>query len=801
MRSLLVLLLLSLNICAQEIDLVQKPWNAYWITAQGKGKDPWSIQAEEQLKQYGVYKFRKTIHLETKPSTYIVNVSADNRFKLFVNGKLVATGPTRGDLYYWNFETIDLGPYLLQGNNTVAALVWNEGRFKPEAQISYMTAFILQGNGKAEEQLNTNASWKVEQDSSYAPRAVKVTGYYVAGAGENVDMNRHLENWQSGAFDDGKWKNSREIFKGLTKQSAIDSRGWMLVPSPLPAMELSMQRFQSVRSVQQVTVPANFIEGKSAVTVAPNTKATILLDNGVLTNAYPTLLFAKGKQAGIKISYAESLYKGDPAVLKQNWLPMLPKGNRNEVEGKIFIGKSDSIISSGNDQQEFTSMWWRTYRYVLLEIETKNEPLIIRDMFGTFTGYPFEMNARFKTNEPVNDTIMQIGWRTARLCAVETYMDCPYYEQLQYFGDARVQAMVSYFNSGDDRLARYAIELADRSRLSEGITLSRYPTDLHQQIPTFSLWWIGMVYDHFMYRNDSSFIRSKLPGTRQVLNFFSTYQSEDGRLKNVPYWLFTDWVDNKEGWSYGMTPQGAKGESAILDIQLMWIYEQAAIMEESMGMKEYALMYRKRAKQLVKSIQKNYWNKERGLFSDNEEMKLYSQHTNSLAILSGLLNKAEAARVAENMLKDTSLAQASIYYKYYLHQALVKAGLGADYISWLGKWKENIQLGLTTWAEMSNVVSSRSDCHAWGSSPNIEFFRTVLGIDAAAPFFSKVRIEPRPGELEYVQGEMPHPKGRVSVSYRKDAAIVELPVGVGGEFIWKGKKTILKEGKTTIRLN
>jgi hypothetical protein len=56
------------------------------------------------------------------------------------------------------------------------------------------------------------------------------------------------------------------------------------------------------------------------------------------------------------------------------------------------------------------------------------------------------------TDDPELSKIFEIGWRTARLCAMETYMDCPYYEQLQYIGDARIQALISLFNSGDEEL-------------------------------------------------------------------------------------------------------------------------------------------------------------------------------------------------------------------------------------------------------------------------------------------------------------------------------------------------------------
>ena len=113
--------------------------------------------------------------------------------------------------------------------------------------------------------------------------------------------------------------------------------------------------------------------------------------------------------------------------------------------------------------------------------------------------------------------------------AIETYMDCPYYEQLQYIGDARIQALVSLYNSGDERLLKNALNLMDNSRQPEGITLSRHPSYTPQYINTFSLWYIGMLHDYMMYGRDIHFLKEKLPGTRQVLNYFKTFQQQDGR--------------------------------------------------------------------------------------------------------------------------------------------------------------------------------------------------------------------------------------------------------------------------------
>ncbi len=156
------------------------------------------------------------------------------------------------------------------------------------------------------------------------------------------------------------------------------------------------------------------------------------------------------------------------------------------------------------------------------------------------------------------------------------------------------------------------------------------------------------------------------------------------------------------------------------------------------------------------------------------------------------------------MLADTSLAPASIYFKYYLHQALTKAGLGNDYLSWLDKWRENMDLGLTTWAETSDASTSRSDCHAWGSSPNIEFFRIILGIDSDAAGFSKIRITPHLGTIEDISGEMPHPNGKIAVSYKvKQGAMqaeIDLPEKTSGTFVWKGKNLALKAGRNSLKL-
>ncbi len=766
-------------------------WEAKWISV--PNNDPIG---------YSVCLFRKKIFLQEKPESFPVYVSADNRYKLYVNEKLVLMGPAKSDLSNWRFESVNLAAYLVAGDNIISAKVWNEGEYRPESQVSFRTGFILQGDTNKSQVLNTGHGWKCIQDSSYSPivvsmfrlgvDAVQVPGWYIAGPGEKIDMHQHITGWQSSSFNDSNWQKPQIISQGIPKNAVgvdVTSDVWRLVKSPLPQMELSIQRIKEVRKATGINVPETFPESISKITVPAKSTVTLLLDQNFLTNAYPTVIFSGGNNSIISLTYAESLYEDKN------------KGNRDDVEGKNVIGRKDIIISNGADRQIYTSLAYRTFRYIELKIETKNSPLTIEDIYGTFTGYPFELNAKLESINTELNKMFEIGWRTARLCANETYMDCPYWEQLQYVGDTRIQAMVSLYNSGDDRLVKNAINLIDQSRMPDGITLSRYPTINSQIIPTFSLQYIGMLHDYMMYGSDMSFVATKLNGMRQILEYFEHFTAEDGSVKNLPNWFFTDWA---EGWNRGMGPIGSDGSSAIIDLQLLLAYQNAAAIEQYCGLKELTSLYNDKAEKLARMIKNKYWDESKKLFADTQDKDQFSQHTNSMAILAKVVTGEKVEMLGQLLLKDSNLTQASIYFKYYVHQALVQAGLGNNYLNWLAIWKKNMELGLTTWGEDSHVESTRSDCHAWGASPNIEFLRTILGIDSDAPCFSTVKIEPHLGSIKEIGGEMPHPNGKIKVDYKTVnkhiRAFITLPENISGTFIWKGKKVALTGGNNIIEI-
>ena len=173
MKTYLFLLLFVFQAFSLSSQISLKGYNQEKIDPslfEGRWKARWISYPGEAPNVYGVYHFRKSFDLEVVPSRFIVHVSADNRYKLYVNGKLVSLGPARGDIYNWSFETVDLAPYLRKGKNTLASVVWNYAERKPVAQISYdQTGFILQGNTGDEAVVNTDTTWVCLRNKAYAP--------------------------------------------------------------------------------------------------------------------------------------------------------------------------------------------------------------------------------------------------------------------------------------------------------------------------------------------------------------------------------------------------------------------------------------------------------------------------------------------------------------------------------------------------------------------------------------------------------------------------------------------------------
>lgn len=772
-------------------ELVNRHWEAAWVSV--PGASPYA---------YGVYFFRNTIELDKVPDECIIHISADNRYKLYVNGEWIGLGPARSDADNWIYETYDIAAYLREGENVIAAEVWNFGKHKPWAQASLFTAFIVQGDDTAASELNTPGSWQCYQSSAHTPVEVSreaMGTFIIVGPGDHVDGNKYPWGWKSTGFDPAGWGQPVAGYPGSPKGVGTDITH-ALVPRNIPAMERTPIESPVLRKINNRVLEGSLSKKFSEYTVPPNTAQTLLLDQGELVTAYPELLISGGKDASLTMTYAESLYDQQGR-----------KPHRDSVQDLTMRGNTDEVISDGLGNRKYTTLWFRTFRFIQLSIETGDDPLTIHTLQPVFTAYPFRENAYFESDRKDLQSLWDVGWRTARLCANELYYDCPYYEQMQYVGDTRIQALISLYVSGDDRLMRKAIGDFYHSILPEGLTLSRYPSEPRQVIPTYSLFWVSMIHDYLWHRNDYLFAAQYLVSIQHVLQWFENrIDDATGMLGGISYWPFVDWTtawpwDNEKRMG-GVPPGGQEGQSAIITLQYAMTLDQAADIFSFYGLDALAAGYTRMADALVEATKVQCWDEERGLFADTPAKKEFSQHANTLAVLTNAVPKADQALFMEQVIRDSSLIQASLYFRYYVNRAAIQAGLGNKYLSMLGPWKEMLAQGLTTLAEIPDTESTRSDCHAWSSSPLYELLATVAGIQPAGPGFESVIIEPHPGSLKWIRAGIPHFYGdiKVDLKFDKDGSVsgnVTVPPGLKGIFVWDHQTVDLIPGKQRISIS
>ena len=774
-----------------DLPILKSPWNkSMW-------KARWCVSPRERqdIKTMDVSFFRKSFNLDKKPDTFIINLTADIKANLYVNGILVLRFPIKGDIFNWSFDTVDIAKFLKSGKNTLAVQVMNYGEDKPYSYMSNWTRarLLVQGQGEAEKDVNTPEGWKVRRSYAFSPITIPHIPYM--GKLERMDASKFEFGWQNEDFDDSSWDNP-DIFNRASAYGC-DRTGevfYGLEQRDIPFMEEKSIYNLKVRKSENISVDDTFLKrGGKAIKIPSNTKCSILLDGEVLTNAYLSFVASGGKGAKMTVKYAENLCPVDLLkTFRQN------RGNRNDIEKKDFHPNAtirNEFIFDGGPARRFITNDWRTYRYIGLDIQTGKDPLELSDFHGIFTGYPFKENASFESSDKTLNKIWEVAWRTARLCAVDTYMDCPYYERLQYIGDTRIQALISLYISGDSRLMRRALKIMSSSKTPEGLLQSRYPSSAPQIIPPFCLYWINMLRDYQMHVDDMEFVYSQLSTVEGIIAWFENQiDSQTGMLKaDMPHWNFLDW----SGWATGNAPVGETSGSSTHTLHFAITLRDAAAIMRSFGNSDTAAKYEKLADKITNSVYKNCWNPERKMLSDFKGANKFSQHANIMGILSGAISKEEAPNLMLRIMADKSIAQATYYYRFYLTRALVESGMGDEYLNTINPWKEMLDLGLSTFAERPDPV--RSECHAWSASPIYELLATVCGIKSCGEGFLKVSITPRLGNLSYVKAKFPHPKGYIELDIKKSedgniSGDIKVPAGLSAILFANGKQVELKIG-------
>lgn len=765
-------------------------WPCRWIACPSAGPPPFVV----------AFRLRFTIEQQTVVRAH---VTADERYELYLDGAFVGRGSERGDRENWFYESYDLT--FTPGEHVLVARVWALGDLAPYAQMTVQPGFLFAPENAFVTLLGTgNAPWQ----------AKRLTGIQFAfphalhGTGADFIIDGSQYSW---GFERGLGRGWRPALP-LAEGANADVRNevppiHLLRPGTLPPM---VDVIRSIAAVRHVSAPSSpdtqgipirsvddlvhehalweGIVARVPVTVPAHTVRRVILDLEEYSCAYPVVVTDGGRGGYVRLHWAETLFAH----------PTGPdKGHRNEIEGKYFRGYGDTFLPDGGSGRLFNTLWWQCGRYLELFVQTLSEPLIIERVDLRETHYPLVQESSFETDDIRLLHVSRLALRTLEMCMHETYIDCPYYEQLQYVGDTRLDALATYVLTRDDRLPRKALCAFDVSRRHDGLTQSRYPSRVRQTIPPFALWWVAMVYDYALWRDDPAFVAQRLPGVRNVVEGYLRYVESDGLLHAPRGWNYVDWAI---GWHWGVPPGGESGTSAVLHWQLVLVLTLMAQLEGVFGDPELATRARRLAAALADSGTRVYWSAERGLLADDPAHDAFSEHTQCLALLSGMLKQDLHAQIARNLVAAQDLTKTTIYFSHYLFETLRLIGRVDVLYDRLQLWFEHEARGLRTTIE--HPEPTRSDCHAWGAHPVYHDYATLLGIRPAAFGFRQVQIAPQLGPLAWARGTLVHPRGEICAEFCVEAGTlrgrVVLPPGVCGTLVWGTQTVPLASGEQVI---
>lgn len=749
-----------------------------------------------------------------------VHISADERYLFYCDGARVGCGPERGDPSNWFFESYQLN--LEPGKHCFVAKVWSLGKQAPYAQMSVGHGFLLGAEGAFGALLDTGrANWqaKLVQGCTFTPAGL------TWGGGAHIEIDGTQFPWQIESGTGADWADVVAMHPGAN--GAIRNE-WpplhRLYPATLPAqlhtpatgvraryadgVASTATKHTPVREASSdaglVSAWQGLLDDGTPLRMPARTACRIILDFQNYMCAYSELRVSGGAGARIRIHWAEGLFEGiEGEISGGGAADARGKGDRSVIDQKCFIGEGDVFLPDGGVERRFEPLWWSAGRYVEVTVETAEAPLVIEGLRFNETRYPMEWEGRLQSGDPRWDVVARLSLRTLQACAHETYMDCPYYEQLQYFGDTRLQILTGFTVTRDVRLPRKALRMAFASILREqGQAQSRYPSRVAQVIPPNSLWCVSMLHDFALWRGEPAFVRSLMSGARELLESFLNLLTSEGLMRSPEGWNLVDWVPEWTATTgdfrnWGIPPDGESGISGVLNWQFVYALRRAAELEAWLGEEELSVRWLRHANALAERLDAAFWVSGRNLYADDRGHRHFSEHAQCLALLSGALDAERTREVADALFQDAGLARATIYCSHYLFECAASVGNLQPLLDRMESlWFPLQKMGFVALPEEPEPC--RSDCHAWGAHPLYHYYATLLGIRPDGLGGEQLLIRPRPGANQQASGVLPHFLGDVVVEVEDDGqrtrGRVELPAGLRARLQVNGAEHVLEAG-------
>jgi hypothetical protein len=741
--------------------------------------------------------FRRDFALARVPNRAPFYVTADQCYMLYVNGEYVSRGPARGYQAMWPYDEVDLAPYLVRGHNWIAVQAYNAGI--STFQYIHRTAAGLLCAGKwGKTEVLSGPGWLMRA----SPAHERDTGRLSI----QINFQEHFD----AQLDDRSWvwspKPPKKGWRDAGGGRPFGVMPWHAVePREIPNLGnevLAYQRtctaaaglcgegfadwtnvthgfYAELKSLKWQPAPPGRLasDGLSIGLPAsgPKKLAAVSMDLGQL--GIGTLVVeAAGAEGGelIDFFFTEALNPDGSPVLGP---PGSACGASMAVRLRLRRGRT-----------RFESFQMLGHRYVVAIARDTRRPIRL-NLALRHTVYPFEIKGAFETDNPSVNGIHRICVRTQQVCALDSYVDTPWREQAQWWGDARVQAQNTFHISGDTRLLIRGIRSLARQEVPNGLTFGHAPTTAWGCVlPDFSLIWALTIWDYYYQTGDILLFVEQWPRIERLLAYFTDEaRGPSGLLQyDERYWLFLDWCSiHKDG-----TP-------TLLSLWYLLTLEKLATMACAAGMAAEERWLSAVHRQQRQLILDKLLDRKAGLFRDGlawngKPVGVHSIHTQTLAILCGLepeRHPAMAAKVLLPYLKGEEVAGAkpSSYWVTYVYGVMRSLGYGKEVVEHiLRHWGPMVPYG-GTWEVFEGNIGGSSTSHAWAAHPIYHLVGTLGGVTQADVAWRRIGFAPLLDVegVNRVRAVVPTPQGQIQASWERAKGKTEvslaLPKGTEAE--------------------
>ncbi len=645
-----------------------------------------------------------------------LRITADSRYKLWINGAFVARGPSRCHPWQQSVDRLDVTPYLKAGDNVLCVQVYQPG-YSHFAYTHRGTGGLLVNLLVGERSmLVSDGTWRVRRNGSFNALVPRVSIY---GSGvEDRDL-RLEDDWTEPFYDDGGWPSARVVaplggYPWLAVQERITP---LLVERELPlrlievrrstaANDLSLDPHLALRRGWQQSTPVD------APTDTPWMQAgdgeTFWLFDLGRARACQAWVEIDGAEEGqiLLVSYAEKLRDGQLVI------------SDPQTYCRVRMTDRYHLRSGSQVAEPFTVRGGRYLLFGLSRTAGQGARHARLRFHARSPEYPLGEVCKLQGLDPELEQIAHLCEQTLAACLQDSFVDSVWRESSLWLGDALPQALILHSMTGDTRPLRQALTLAATGAYPDGVLPSVLPGEVHAYaIVDYNFMWVELLWLYLELTEDATLVRTLWPALVKLLDRFQADVGADRLIVSQPgRRLFLDWA-----------PVSRAEPNAIYNLHYLLALQVAARLADRLGETCAAAEWSRQAAALRERVRTAFCVK--GHWWDDLACTTRSQLAGAFAVLTHAAHEQErdallgeiAARSLD--LEDApvpgALVLASPFMHYYVFSALVSGGQGDTAVEIIRRrWGRWVAQGCpTAWENWNVDFPDGSQCHAFSAHP------------------------------------------------------------------------------------